>query len=71
MRAVAFSFDGALLATASADETARVFATDTGTEVLRVAHDGAVGAVTFSSDEKWIATGCDDGTARVLASPTA
>jgi WD40 repeat protein len=63
---VAFSPDGKLLATGSADNTARLWEVATGTEVrvLR-GHKGWVSSVAFSPDGKLLATGSYDRTARL------
>jgi WD40 repeat protein len=64
--AVAFSPDGRFVATASDDETARVWETATGKEVYTLSgHEGPVRCVAFSPDGKRLATGSDDGTARL------
>ena len=73
--AVAFSPDGAWVATASEDGTARVFEAATGAEVARLDHDGAVMAVAFSPDGARVATASDDvfgggGSARVFEAAT-
>jgi hypothetical protein len=47
---LAFSPDGERLATASADDTARVWEVDTGREVSRLTHDDFVTSVAFSPD---------------------
>ena len=63
---VAFSPDGRLLATASDDETARVWDPTTG-EHLRTltGHADAVHGVAFSPDGRLLATASDDKTARL------
>ena len=63
VRSVAFSPDGTRLATASDDKTARVWDTATGTEQLRVTHNGAVNVVAFSPDGTRLATATGDRTA--------
>jgi len=69
VRAVAFSHDGALLATASADFKARLF--DTATWAVReLPQGGVVRAVAFSADGTRLATACEDGTARVFITAT-
>ncbi|MGH4025252.1 MAG: CHAT domain-containing protein, partial [Pseudonocardiaceae bacterium] len=77
---VAFSRDGRWLATASHDETARIWDVDTGLERLCVQHKGlrsnvrgrpvnvrgrAVKATAFSPGGRWLATAGDDYTARI------
>ncbi len=69
VNAVAFSA-GTLVATGSADNTARVFEARTGREVARLAHQGPVSAVAFSPDGTLVATGSWDKTARVFEART-
>src|SRR5436305_764672 len=66
VRAVAFSPDGAWMATGSDDGSARVLDAASGAERARLDHDGPVGAVAFSPDGACVATGSDDGSARVF-----
>ena len=62
----AISFDGKLLATASADQTIKIWDTDGWRErvVLR-GHNSEVNAVSFSPDARWLASGSDDKTVRI------
>jgi WD40 repeat protein len=64
VNAVAFSPDGAILATA-ADKTARLFDLATGQKRLEVTHTGTVRAVAFFPDGLSIASASDDATARI------
>ena len=66
MNAVAFSPDGTLIATASADRTARIWDTATGTATHHPHRAYRPGdAVAFSPDGTLVATASDDGTARI------
>jgi uncharacterized protein with WD repeat len=62
---VAFGPDGRLLATASADQTARIWDTATGRERIQLPHDEGVAAVAFSPDGRLLATGSFDPNARI------
>jgi WD40 repeat protein len=63
---VAFSADGARLATACSDGAARLWDARTGAEVLALrGHAGPVYAVAFSPDGARLATASRDGTARL------
>jgi WD40 repeat protein len=64
--AMAFSPDGKLVATGSADGVARVFEARTSRETVRFAVQGEVRAVAFSPDGNLLATGSEDKTARVF-----
>ena len=66
VQAVAFSPDGTVVATASADFTARVFRPAAGAELARLDHDGPVNAVAFSPDSAMLATASGDRSARVF-----
>jgi WD40 repeat protein len=70
VNAAAFSPDGARVATASDDRSARVFEAATGAEVARLDHDGAVNAAVFSPDGARVATASGDvrggGSARIF-----
>ncbi len=70
VNSVAFSPDGKYLATASKDNTARVWEATTGSEVAKVNHDGLVNDVAFSPDGKYLATASYDSTARVWDATT-
>jgi WD40 repeat protein len=72
LTAVTFSPRGTLIATASADGTARIWRTATGenTAVLR-GHGSALNAVAFSPDGALLATASADGTARIWDAVTA
>ena len=65
--AVALSHDNRWLATASWDNSARLWDMrdrDAGSVVLR-GHEDLVNNVAFSHDDRWLATASDDGTARL------
>jgi WD40 repeat protein len=62
---MAFSPDGQLLATASADRTARIWEVASGQERTRVTHGKAVRGVAFSPDGQLLATASADRTARI------
>ena len=62
VNAVAFSPDGRLLATGSADQTARIWDAASGQERTRLAHGEGVAAVAFSPDGRLLATGSADKT---------
>ena len=65
VRAVAFSADGRLLATAGADRHLKVRDLRTGKVILRRQHPGEVVAVAFDPAGELIATACTDGVLRV------
>ncbi len=51
--AVSFSPDGQYVATASRDDTARVWDSQSGAEIARLNHDAEVYAVSFSPDGRY------------------
>ncbi|MEM1172490.1 MAG: caspase family protein, partial [Cyanobacteria bacterium P01_H01_bin.35] len=65
VRAVAFSPDSETIATASFDDTARLWNANTGQQLATLNHQGKVWAVTFSPDGETIATASLDYTARL------
>src|SRR5205807_4263381 len=66
IKAVTFSPDGSLIATASDDHTARVWDAARGKELYTLTgHAQGVRAVAFSPDGKRVITGSTDGTARI------
>ncbi|MGD0069041.1 MAG: pentapeptide repeat-containing protein [Streptosporangiaceae bacterium] len=68
---VAFSPDGSLIATASSDNTARIWEAATGIHRITLrGHSNLVGAVAFSPDGSLIATASDDRTARTWDTAT-
>ena len=69
VRAVTFSPNGALVLTASADGTARLWRPD-GTPVRTFAHRGPVTVATFSPDASLVLTASDDHTARIWRTAT-
>jgi WD40 repeat protein len=63
MTAVAFSRDGARIASGGLDGTAYVWDAITGESLLELAgHNDAIEALTFSPDGKWLVTASDDAT---------
>ena len=62
---VVFSPDGRLVATASRDQTARIWEVSSGQHVATLRHESGVSAVVFSPDGKLVATASHDRTARI------
>ena len=65
VNAVAFSPDGRKVATASYDNTARLWDVETEKQIQRLEHDGSVYGVAFSPDGKKLATASSDSSARL------
>lgn len=70
VNAVAFSPDGSALATASEDQTARLWALPTGHMVASLAHTSPVRQVKFSPDGRFLATLAGDPVARLFDART-
>ena len=62
---VVFSPDGKYVATASDDNTSRLWDASTGKEITVLKHDGPVNDVVFSPDGKYMATASADNKARL------
>ena len=66
IKSLAFSLDGAIVATGSLDGAARLWDARTCQEIQTLlGHGGLVSSVAFSSDGVLLATGASDGTARL------
>lgn len=71
VHAVAYSPDGRLAATASADATAKIWAAATGHELRTLSgHTDDIDAIAFSPDGRFIATGSRDKTAKLWDAAT-
>lgn len=70
IRDLAFSPNGATLATASADRRIRIWDATSGAEKLSMSQDGSVTDVVFSANGKWLASTGEDRTARVWDAET-
>jgi WD40 repeat protein len=71
VRALDFSPDGKELATASEDNTARIWQLDPAREGTRISYGAPVWSVDFSPDGKYLATGSEDGSAGIWQAATA
>jgi hypothetical protein len=71
VNSAAFSPDGKWVVTASYDETARVWASATGNEMVVLHHEGTVWSAAFSPDGQWVVTAGGDGKVRVWDVSTA
>lgn len=68
VRAVAFSPDGRILATASLDKTIKLWTTDGGLEIRTLTgHDAWVNSIAFSPDGKTLASASRDNTVKIWA----
>jgi WD40 repeat protein len=67
VRSAVFSPDGAMIATASEDDTTQVFQVSKWRTLVHLDHPDHVMNVTFSPDGKLLVTACADGNARVFA----
>ncbi len=71
VRSASFSFDGSRLVTASRDNTARVWDTSNGAQLLDLTgHQGPVNSAVFSPDGTQVLTASQDSTARLWDAET-
>ena len=69
INALAFSPDGTTLATASSDQTVRLWSVEAGALISALRHPAPVSSVVFSSDGRTLATGSRDGVVRLWDAP--
>jgi WD40 repeat protein len=62
---VTFSPDGQKVATASGDNTARIWDVASGVELQKLVHDDSVNDIAFSPDGSKVATASSDGIVRI------
>jgi WD40 repeat protein len=62
---LAFAADGAMLVSASNDNTLRLWRLDTGDSIELVGHDGVVAQLRLTGDGRYIVSGSYDGTVRL------
>jgi WD40 repeat protein len=67
---IAFSPDGKLVASGSADGLIIVWEAATGQEIARMRHDSSIRSVIFSPDGQWVASASDDCTVSVWEAVT-
>jgi WD40 repeat protein len=71
VNSVAFSPDSKLVASASFDQTVRIWSSETGAlQQTLEGHNGGVNSVAFSPDSKLVASASDDRTVRIWSSET-
>lgn len=66
VRALAVSADGSMIASGSADQTAKIWDTETGENIISLlGHEGPVETVKFSPDDHYVATASRDRTCKL------